>query len=71
MRRFMIVGIVVVAFGAFVLLRGASFTSRRNVVEVGDLKITADEQRSIPPWVGGAAVVAGAALILAGMRQRT
>ena len=70
MRRFMIVGIVVIAFGAFILLRGASFTSRRNVLEVGDVKITADEQRTIPAWVGGAAVVAGAALILAGMRQR-
>jgi hypothetical protein len=70
MRRFIIVGIVVIAFGAFVLLRGASFTSRRNVLTVGDVKVTADEQQSIPPWVGGAAVVAGAALIFAGMRQR-
>jgi hypothetical protein len=70
MRRFIIVGIAVIAFGAFVLLRGASFTSQRNVLEVGDVKITADERQTIPPWVGGAAVVAGAALILAGMRQR-
>jgi hypothetical protein len=70
MRQFIIAGLVVLALGAFVLLRGASFTSRRDVLKVGDVKVTADEQHTIPPWVGGAAMVAGAALIIAGMRQR-
>jgi hypothetical protein len=70
MRQFIIAGLVVLALGAFVLLRGASFTSRRDVLKVGDVKVTADEQQTIPPWVGGAAMVAGAALVIAGMRQR-
>jgi hypothetical protein len=54
---------------AFVLLRGASFTSRRDVLKVGDVKITADEQQSIPPWVGGAAMMVGVALIVAGGKR--
>lgn len=70
MRRLSIVGIVIIAFGAFVLLRGASFTTRRDVLKVGDVKITADEQQSVPAWVGGVALVAGLALVVAGMRQR-
>ncbi len=70
MRPPSIAGIVILCLGAFVLLRGASFTSRRDVLKVVDVKITADEQRSIPPWVGGVAVVAGVVLIAAGARKR-
>jgi hypothetical protein len=53
-----------------VLLRGGSFTSRRDVLKVGDLKVTADSRESIPTWVGGAAVAGGIVLIAAGMRKR-
>jgi hypothetical protein len=70
-RPLIIAGIVILALGAFVLLRGASFTSQRDVLQVGDLEISADEQTSIPPWVGGAAIVLGAGLIVAGVRKRT
>mgnify|MGYP001348766733 CR=1 FL=1 len=70
MRQYLIAGIVILVVGAFVLFRGATFTSRRDVLTVGDLKVTADEQQSIPPWVGGAAMVAGVALVVAGMRRR-
>ena len=70
MRHLIIVGIVILGLGAFVLLRGANFTTRRNVLEVGDVKITAHEQQAIPPWVGGAAMVMGVSLIVAGMRKR-
>jgi hypothetical protein len=71
MRPLIITGVVLLCLGAFVLLRGASFTSRHEVLDLGDLEITADEQRSVPPWVGGAAVVVGVALIVAGVRKRT
>ena len=71
MRPLTIAGIILIAFGAFVLVRGASFTSRRDVLKVGDVKVTADEQRSIPPWAGWLAVVAGGALAVAGLRRRS
>ena len=71
MRQFILAGIVMLGLGAFVLRRGASFTSHRDVLKVGDVKVTADEQRSIPPWVGGAAMLVGVALIVAGTRKRT
>jgi hypothetical protein len=70
MRQLTIVGIVILGLGAFVLLRGASYTSRHDVVKVGDVKVTADEQQSIPPWVGWAAMAGGVALFVAGMRKR-
>jgi hypothetical protein len=69
MRQLIAGGIVILGLGV-VLLRGASFTTRRDVLKVGDVKVTADEQRSVPPWVGGAVMLAGVALIGAGARKR-
>lgn len=71
LRPLTVGGVLIACLGAFVLVSGVSFTSRRNVLDVGDLKITADEQRSVPPWIGGAAVVVGVALIVAGAGRRT
>ena len=70
MRQFLIAGIVLFGLGAFVLLRGASFTSKRQVLEVGDVQVSAQQRQSIPPWVGGMALVAGVGLVFAGMRRR-
>jgi hypothetical protein len=65
----LVAGAVLIGLGAFVLLKGADFTTRRDVVKMGDVKITADEKQSIPPWAAGLAVAAGAALIVAGARK--
>ena len=70
MRPLILVGVLLIGLGAFVLLRGASFTSRRDVLKVGDVKVTADEQQTVPPWAGAAAIVAGVALIVSGSRRR-
>ena len=69
MRPLILAGIVIFGLGAFVLLRGASFTSKRDVLQVGDVKITADQQRSVPPWLGGIAMAIGVVLIVAGSRK--
>ena len=69
MRPLVLAGIVVFGLGTFVLLRGASFTSKRDVLQVGDVKITANEQQSVPPWLGGVAMVAGVVLIVVGARK--
>jgi len=70
MRPFIVAGVVLLGLGAFLLVRGGSFTSRKDVLEVGDVKITANERQSIPPWVGGVALLVGAGLLVAGVRQR-
>jgi hypothetical protein len=70
MRQLIIAGIVVLGLGAFVLLQGASFTRRHDVLKVGDVKVTADEKQSIPPWVGWVTVVAGGAMLVAGMQKK-
>jgi hypothetical protein len=70
MRPLSIVGIVLLVLGAFVLFRGLSFTSKRDVVKVGDLKASVDEKHTVPTWVGGVALVAGLGLVVAGVGKR-
>lgn len=70
MRLPLIAGLVLVAAGAFFFVRGGTFTSRRDVVKVGGVTLTAEEQHPIQPWAAGAAVVAGIALIVVGARRK-
>jgi hypothetical protein len=70
MRPLILIGILILGLGAFVLVRGGTFTTEREVASVGSLEITADEQQTIPAWLGGVAVVAGLVLIGVGAQKR-
>ena len=70
MRPLSLAGIALICLGAFLLIRGGTFTTRRDVLEVGDVKLTANEKQTIPHWVGGVAIIAGVVVMAAGMRQR-
>ncbi len=70
MRPLSLIGIILLALGAFIIFRGASYKSKDEVLRVGDLKASVEEKHAVPTWVGGAAIVAGVVLIAAGMRRR-
>jgi hypothetical protein len=71
MRAGVIAGVVLIALGAFVLFRGASYRSQHEIVKIGDVKVTANDRKEIPSWVGIVAIVAGAALVVGGARRRS
>ena len=71
MRPLSLVGLILVAAGAFVLLRGLSFTSQKSVLKVGDFQASVEEHRTVPPWVGGLLVAGGILLIVGGSRRRS
>ncbi|HEV8455077.1 MAG TPA: hypothetical protein VGQ24_09315 [Gemmatimonadales bacterium] len=70
MRPLTLVGILLLALGAFVLFRGMSYKSKDEVLRVGDLKASVEERHAVPTWVGGLAIVAGIVLIAGGMKRR-
>jgi hypothetical protein len=70
MRPATLVGIVLLALGAFILFRGLSYSSNRSVIRVGEFEASVEERRSVPLWAGGLAAVAGLVLIVAGARRR-
>ena len=63
-------GIALIIAGSFLIFRGASVTTRENVLEVGGLTVSAEERRPVSPWIGAVVLVAGIALVVGGVRRR-
>ena len=66
-------GIVLIVLGALALAyQGIRYTTREKVIDFGPLQVTASERKSIPlpPNVGGVALVAGIALVLADRKKK-
>ena len=70
MRPQALIGIVLLVLGAFILFRGMSYSSRDEVLKVGDVKASVESKKAIPTWAGGVAIVAGIVLVAAGMKRR-
>ena len=67
-----IAGIILIVLGVLALLfQGITYTKRRQSVSLGPAKITAEQKETIPvpPILGGVALVAGIALVVAGSRR--
>lgn len=63
-----VVGLLLIVVGLIgVVYGGITYTRSRQVARVGPLEVTTKEQREIPisPILGGVAIVAGVALIVA------
>jgi hypothetical protein len=74
MKTFSIVGIALIVLGiAALAYQGVTYTTRETVIDIGPLKATAERQRTfpLPPIVGGAAVIAGVALLVAGKGKKS
>ena len=68
-----LVGVLLIILGAIALaFEGISYTKRRESVQVGPIGATITEKETIPmsPVLGGVALVAGIALVVAGKRGR-
>ena len=73
MKPMTIAGIILIVVGlAALALGGFSYTTRETVVDLGPLQATAERERRfpVPPVAGVAAVAAGVALLVVGMRKR-
>jgi uncharacterized membrane protein len=70
MRPLSLVGILLLALGAFIVFRGMTYKSRDEVLKVGGMKASVEEKRAVPTWVGGVAIVAGIVLLAGGMKRR-
>jgi hypothetical protein len=74
MKPVTILGIVLIVLGlAALAYQGVTYTSREKVIDIGPLEATAERQKTIPlpPIMGIAAVAAGVALVVVGVRKRS
>ena len=64
-------GVLLIVAGAIIAaMGGIGYTKSRNQVEVGPIRVAAEEKGLIPPIAGLAAVAIGAVLVFVG-RKRT
>jgi hypothetical protein len=71
MRPLVVFGILLIAIGiAGLAIDNISFTEKRVMVDAGPIKVTADQQHTIPiPSIAGViAVLAGAGMVFFGRR---
>jgi hypothetical protein len=71
MKPLVLIGILLAAIGGFILVRGLTYSKDKSVLEVGGLKASVEERRSVPTWVGIVGLVAGVGLIVAGAGKRS
>ncbi|MBS0524656.1 MAG: hypothetical protein JSS04_13595 [Proteobacteria bacterium] len=72
MKPLAIIGIVLIVLGvAGLVVENVSFTERKTVLDVGPLKVQADEQKVVPiPTIAGiAAIVVGLGLVFMGRKR--
>jgi len=72
MNTLTLIGIILIVLGAVGLIYGGiTYTSRKDVVDIGALKIQVDQKENIPlsPIFGAAAVAVGVVLVIVGRRR--
>jgi hypothetical protein len=69
MRALQILGAILILGGLFVVIKSPSYSSDKSVLKIGGVEAKVSQQQAIPPWVGGAGVVVGVILIVAGARK--
>ena len=69
MRTTQILGAILVAAGLFVHIKAPSYSSEKSVFKIGDIEAKVDQEHTIPPWAGGAALAAGVVLVVVGLRK--
>jgi hypothetical protein len=64
------VGVLLIAAGVVSLaIGGIPYAKSRNTVEMGPLKVSANETSVTPAWAGIAAIVIGGVLVFAGRKR--
>ncbi len=61
-----IFGIILIVIGIIMfIITGVSYTTEETIVDAGPIELSAEEEQEInwPPYAGGAAVIAGIALV--------
>jgi hypothetical protein len=69
MRTGTILGIILLAVGAWVVIGEPSYQTRHTMVEVSDFKASVRETHVVPKWVGVVAIGAGVVALLASWRK--
>ena len=74
MKPMMWAGILLIILGALALTyQGINYTRKKDVVDLGSLKVTTESQERIPlpPVLGGLVLAGGIVLVIIGAKKRS
>lgn len=66
-----IIGAILILAGGYVLARGLTYSSKSSIVDLGGIKISAEERHPVPAWIGGVAAIVGLVLVVNGSSRRS
>jgi hypothetical protein len=72
LKTYTLIGIILIVIGIVAFAyQGITYTTREKVVDLGPVQVTADKTRtlSLPPIVGGIALVGGIVLLVMGSKK--
>lgn len=63
-------GIVLAAVGIAAFTGKLNFNQNKEVLKIGNVSATVKEEKTVPQWAGGVAVLVGVGLIVAGAMRK-
>lgn len=69
MRIGVIIGVVLVALGGYMASGNASYKTKKDVMRVGELSASVQEEHRIPVWVGFVTLGAGVLVLVGSLRK--
>lgn len=65
-----IAGIIIAALGIAGWTGNLNFNHDKEVLKIGDLSAKVQEEKTVPQWLGGVAVLVGAGLVVVGAMRK-
>lgn len=65
-----IAGIIIAALGIAGYLGKLNFNQDKEVLKVGGLSASVQEEKTVPEWIGGIAVLVGVGLVVVGAMRK-
>lgn len=65
-----LVGVALIIGGGFVLFEGGYISTRRQVIDLGGIQVSAEQKNRVEPWMAGLALVLGTALTIGGLTRK-
>jgi hypothetical protein len=65
-----IAGIIIAALGIAAFTGKLNFNKDKEVLKIGDLSATVQEEKTVPQWLGGVAVLVGVGFVVAGAMRK-
>jgi hypothetical protein len=63
-------GLILAAVGLAGFTGNLNFTQDKEVVKIGGLSASVKQEKTVPEWIGGAAVLVGLGLIVVGAMRK-